>query len=97
MSSNLDVHRRFLDRLIGIEQEKRALAEAQKDIGTEMKTAIKNSVLSKIDVRGIKLAVKQHFEDAQQHYEREEAQSIASALGSYAETPLGRAAVEAGK
>lgn len=82
-------HVRFRDRLISLEQEARDGASARADLRVEMKSA----GLSKADIAGIKLAVRRHFETSEQRAERESAEEIATALGEFAFSPLGAAAI----
>lgn len=79
----------FLARLIRLEQERRDNAEDRKELGVEMKDA----ELLKEEIAGIKLAVKRHFEDPDKRKFRESAEEFAAALGGFADTPLGNAAV----
>lgn len=89
MNSNSDLAR-FRDRLINLQEEINAARDAVKDVGVEMKSA----GLSKAEIRGVKLAVKRRFEDEEKREARESAEEIADALGAFASSDLGKAAVE---
>ena len=92
--SNVDSKTKaYFDRLLRLENEKRDLAETAKDLTKEMK----GCGLSKEEISGIKLAVKREFETADKKASREEAEEIADALGGFADSPLGAAAVKAAR
>lgn len=91
MSNVSEQSKSFLARLIQLETEKRNNAEDRKEIGTEMKAA----ELSKAEIDGIKLAVRRHFETQERRLHRESVEDVASALGEFADLPLGSAAVRA--
>jgi len=88
--SNTDRAAAFLARLVNLEQERRENAEDRKELGTEMKAAD----LTKVEIAGIKLAVKRHFEDDGARALRESVEEFAEALGGFKDTPLGEAAIE---
>jgi hypothetical protein len=91
MATNTDEKAQsFLARLIRLEQERRDNAEDKKEIGVEMKEA----QLLKEEVAGIKLAVKRHFEEPEKRELRESAEEFAAALGEFASSPLGDAAIK---
>ena len=81
---------KFRERLINLETEKRGLAEDIKELGVEMKSA----GLTTIEISGIKLAVKRHFETADKRIRREAIEDVAESLGQLADLPLGTAALE---
>lgn len=89
MTANSE-HAKYRDRLINLEQEARDIASARADLRVEMKGA----GLSKTDIAGIKLAVQRHFETSEKRAERESAEEVAAALGAFAHSALGAAAVE---
>jgi uncharacterized protein (UPF0335 family) len=90
--SNVDTRMKsFFDRSVRLEQEKRDIAESQKDLVKEMKGV----GFGADEIAGIKLAVKRHFESQEKKAKRESAESIASALGDFVDLPLGAAAVRA--
>lgn len=92
MASNIDENtKKFLARLITLEQEKRDNAEDRKELLTEMKRA----ALPKTEIAGLKLAAKRHFETGEERMFRETAEEFAEALGAFSDTPLGDAAVRA--
>ncbi len=80
---------RFRDRLVNLEQEAKDIASARADLKVEMKGA----GLSKTDIAGIKLAVQRHFESPEKREDRQSAEAVAEALGVFADSPLGEAAV----
>ena len=89
--SNLidDKTKAFFDRMLRLETEKREVAEGQRDLAKEMKGV----GLGKDEIAGIKLAVRREFESEERKAARESAEAVASALGSFADTALGAAAV----
>lgn len=89
---NSDARERFLQRRITLEQEKRDLQDSIRDLKTEMKAAD----LTKADIKAIDLACRRHFETDEARIVRREIEDIASALGAYADTPLGQAAASRG-
>lgn len=85
-----DEKRPLLQRRITLEQEKRDVQAAVRDLKTEAKSA----GFSKEEIRAIELACRRHFETDEARIKRREVEDIAEALGAYADTPLGAAAVE---
>jgi uncharacterized protein (UPF0335 family) len=84
---------RYRDRLIRLEQEKRDSADAIKDLMIEAKSA----GLLKEELAGIKLNARRYFEKPAKRQEREAAESISDALGEFADTPLGVAAISSSR
>lgn len=82
---------KFRERLINIETERRMLADDAKEIGVEMKAAD----LTPIEIAGIKLSVRRHFETDQKRIRRETIEEFAAGLGELADSPLGQAAMAA--
>lgn len=90
--SNIDTKTKsFFDRLLNLESERRDVAESIKDLAKGMKGV----GLSKDEIAGIKLAVKRRFESEEKRAARESAEAVAEALGGFADTELGSAAVRA--
>ena len=79
----------YLARLIRLEEERRDNATDRSELAMEMKGA---GLLAE-EIAGIKLAVKRHFESDERRAFRETAESVAAALGDFASSPLGDAAV----
>jgi hypothetical protein len=91
MATNTDEKAQaFLARLIRLEQERRDNATDRAELLVEMKAAD----LLKEEIAGIKLAVKRHFEEPEKRELRESAEQFAEALGEFAATPLGDAAIK---
>ena len=86
---NSDQRARFRDRAIAIEQEIKDAASARADLAAEMKGA----GLDKATIRGIRLAVRRSFESSEAKEARETAEQVADALGAFADSALGAAAV----
>lgn len=79
----------YFERAVRIETEKRTLAEDAKELKKEMK----GNGLTPEEVSGIALAVKRHFETADKKAKRTAAEDVADALGGFADSPLGAAAI----
>lgn len=80
----------FKERLTRLETERRDIAESIRDMSKEMKGV----GLTADEVAGVKLAVRRSFETADAKAKRETVEEFASALGDFADLPIGRAAVE---
>jgi arginine deiminase len=90
MAANTDEKAQaFLARWIKLEEERLENATDRKELVVEMKSA----ELLKEEIAGIKLAGKRHFEDPEKRVLRESAEEFAAALGAFASSPLGNAAI----
>lgn len=82
----------IVSRIVRLSEEKAALGEDIKDIYTEAKSAGH-------DVKAVRIAVKRQMETEEKRKAREavetEAELIIAALGAFADSPLGAAAVAA--
>ncbi len=92
MTANTDQRlRSVVDRIVRLEEERAGLGNDIKEIYAEAKSA-------GYDVPALRIVVKRAREDAEKRQKRETAEQIAesmlAALGEYAETPLGQAAIE---
>lgn len=88
--SNVDtIAQGYKDRLIRVMEEQRAAAEMIKDIGTEMR----GSGMDKTRIAAVKLAARRHFETSEKKALRETVEELAAALGEFADSPLGAAAL----
>ena len=81
---------KFRERLINLETEKRSLSEDIKELAVEMKSA----GLTAVEIAGVKLSVKRHFETAEKRIRRETIEEVAESLGALADTPLGAAVLD---
>lgn len=84
--------RSIVERIERLEEERKALGSDIKDIYTEAKSAGH-------DVKAVRIAVKRQMETEEKRKAREavetEAELIIAALGAFADSPLGAAAVAA--
>ncbi|MCX7178012.1 MAG: DUF2312 domain-containing protein [Proteobacteria bacterium] len=90
MSNKDDRLASIVDRITRLHEEKDGLTSDIKDIYAEAKS-------NGYDVPALRLVVKRQREDADKRAKREEAEAIAaameSALGAFADSPLGAAAI----
>ena len=81
----------IVDRIVGLHEERDALGADIKEIMQEAKSG-------GYDLPALRLVIKWAREDADKRQKREEAENIAesmeAALGAFAETDLGKAAIE---
>ena len=89
---NVDLQlRSVVDRIVRLTGEKRGLSDDIRDIYTEAKS-------NGYDAAALRIVVKRAMEDAEARQKRETVEQIAAsmeaALGEYAGTPLGAAAME---
>lgn len=93
VNPNSDV-RAFVDRIVRLEEEKKELAASIKEVYEETRSA-------GYEPKAIKIAVKREMETPEKRAAREaveaEAELILAALGEFASSPLGEAAVRAGR
>lgn len=76
-TTNVDPqHKAFFDRLLNVEKDKRAVAEAAKDLAVEMQS----KHLTPESIAGIKLAVKRYYETLPKKAKREAAEHVADQL-----------------
>ena len=94
MTNSETLKANFVARKVRLLEEKRQNAEDQKELGVE----IKKSGLSKVEAKAVDVVAKRTFESEEQRQFKisveEEAENIAAALGGYADTALGMAAIE---
>ena len=91
MSNVIDGKTRlYFDRVLRLETEKRERAVDIREVKAEMKSA----GLGPDEIAGVMLAVRQSFEDADKKAKRTAAEDVADALSSFADSPLGAAAVQ---
>lgn len=91
MSTNTDERAAgYLARLIRLESDKREIAEDQREIAKEMKS----SGMTKVEIAGVKLRLRRHFEDDDKREFRESVEEFAESLGALRDLPLGVAAME---
>jgi uncharacterized protein (UPF0335 family) len=90
MGDNTKTLRGILDRILRLEEEKRATADAIKDIYQEVKSA-------GYDQKAVRIIVRRELETAEQKAARvsveESVEIIEAALGAFVDSPLGAAAV----
>jgi len=82
----------IVDRIVNLEEEKRALGDDVRDVYAEAKSA-------GYDVKGLRMVVRQRMEDTTQREKRQAAENardlMLAALGDFATSPLGSAALAA--
>ena len=92
MASNADTKiAAFYTRWHRLESERRDLAEDIRELRKEMLSA----GIPKSDIPGVALAVRRSFESDKARVRRLSAEELAAALGPFADSPLGSAAVRA--
>ena len=86
--------RAIVDRIVRLEEEKQSLS-------TDIKAIYQEARSAGFEPKAVKIAVKREMETAEQKAAREaveaEAALILAALGEFAGTPLGKAAVQASR
>lgn len=91
MSNKDERLKSIVDRIVRLHEERDALGGDIKDIMQEAKSA-------GYDLPALRLVIKRQREDEAKRQKRQEAESIAesmeAALGAFADSPLGRAAIE---